>query len=136
MYLLDTNVVSELRRARPNIHVVSWLKGVHRDDLYISAVTIGEIQTGIERTREQDPAKAAQIESWLEHLADSHNVLSMGASAFRVWAQLMHRKSNDLGEDAMIAATAAVHRLTVVTRNTRDFEPFGIPTLNPFKVQE
>ena len=132
MYLLDTNIVSELRRVRPHGAVLAWLRDVRDEDLHVSAVTIGEIQSGIEITREQDQARAAEIETWLEQVAETYNVLSMDARTFRSWARLMHRRTNNLIEDAMIAATAAVHNLTVVTRNVRDFEEFGVLTLNPF----
>lgn len=132
MYLLDTNVVSELRRARPHGAVLAWLDGVKDEDLHLSAVTIGEIQAGIEITRDQDPRKAAEIEGWLEQVAGTYNVLSMDAKIFRSWARLMHHKSDDLIEDAMIAATALIHDLTVVTRNVRDFERLGVLTVNPF----
>jgi toxin FitB len=132
MYLLDTNVVSELRRLRPHGAVLAWLERIGDEDLHLSAVTIGEIQAGIEITREQDKDKAAEIEAWLEQIAGTYNVLSMDARVFRFWARLMHRKSDRLIEDAMIAATAAVHGLTVVTRNTRDFQGLGVGTLNPF----
>jgi hypothetical protein len=98
-------------------------------------VTIGEIQAGIEVTRAQDPAKAAEIETWLDQVAETYNILPMGAAAFRCWARLMHRRPDDLIEDAMIAATAVVHNLTVVTRNIRDFEHLGVKTFNPFSVQ-
>lgn len=135
MYLLDTNVVSELRRARPHGAVLAWLRQVQDEDLHISAVTIGEIQSGIEITREQDQAKASEIETWLEQVAESYNVLNMDARTFRVWARLMHRRTDDLVEDAMIAATAAIHRLTIATRNVRDFEGFGVPTFNPFAMK-
>jgi predicted nucleic acid-binding protein len=135
MYLLDTNVVSELRRIRPHGAVLAWLKSVDDNDLHLSAVTIGEIQAGIEITREQDKDKAAEIEGWLERVAGTYNVLSMDTRTFRSWARLMHRKPDGLIEDAMIAATAAVHALTVVTRNVRDFERFGVRTLNPFEGQ-
>ncbi|WP_159731652.1 type II toxin-antitoxin system VapC family toxin [Methylosinus sp. Ce-a6] len=133
MYLLDTNVVSELRRARPHGGVLAWLQSVADHDLYLSAVTIGEIQAGIEITRARDAERAAAIEAWLEQVAATYNVLAMDALAFRHWARLMHRKPDRLIEDAMIAATAIVHGLTVVTRNMRDFEALGAPTLNPFE---
>ena len=135
MYLLDTNIVSELRRSRPHGAVVAWLRNVRNEDLHLSVVTIGEIQSGIEITREQDEAKAAEIEAWLEQVAETYNVIGMDARAFRSWARLMHRRTDDLIEDAMIAATAAVHNLTVVTRNVRDFEDFEVPTLNPFDMK-
>lgn len=133
MYLLDTNVVSELRKPKPHGAVLAWFAGLEDTQLHLSAVTIGEIQAGIELTREQDEAKAAEIEAWLSLVASSYNVLPMDAATFRAWAQLMHRRYDTLYEDAMIAATARVHGLTVVTRNVADFKPFGVPLLNPFK---
>ncbi len=133
MYLLDTNVISELRRVRPHGAVLAWLRSVPDSDLHLSAVTIGELQAGVEITRERDPAKAAEIEAWLDQVAETYNVLAMDARSFRQWARFLHRRSDELVEDAMIAATAAVHNLTVVTRNVRDFKPFSVPTLNPFK---
>ena len=133
MYLLDTNIVSELRKPRPQAAVISWLESVDDSDLYISVVTLGEIQAGIEITREQDPAKAAEIEAWADQVAAAYNVLPMDAATFRQWAKLMHRQSDTVYEDAMIAATALVHKLTVVTRNVGDFKRFGVPMLNPFR---
>ncbi|HRJ25084.1 MAG TPA: type II toxin-antitoxin system VapC family toxin [Thauera sp.] len=132
MYLLDTNVVSELRRPRPHGAVVAWLQSVEDASLFLSVVTLGEIQAGIERTREQDPAKAAEIEAWLERVASAWNVLAMDAAAFREWARLMHRQSDTLYEDAMITATARTQGLTVVTRNVADFKTLGVDVLNPF----
>lgn len=133
MYLLDTNVVSELRKPRPHGAVLAWFQGLEETQLHLSAVTIGEIQAGNEITREQDEGKAAEIESWLEMVATSYNVLPMDAATFRAWARLMHRRSDTVYEDAMIAATALVHGLTVVTRNVADFKSFGVALLNPFR---
>jgi len=133
MYLLDTNVVSELRRPRPHGAVVAWLESVADANLHLSAVTIGEIQAGIEITRERDAAKADEIEAWLEQVAQTFNILDMDARAFRAWAKLVHRRSDEIMEDAMIAASAAVHGLTVVTRNIRDFDKLNVPILNPFE---
>lgn len=132
MYLLDTNVVSELRKARPHGAVLAWIASVDDAQLHLSAVTIGEIQAGIELTRAQDPVKAEQLSAWLDQVAAAYNVLPMGVSAFRAWAKLMHRKSDTVYEDAMIAATAQVHGLTVVTRNLADFRQFSVPLLDPF----
>jgi predicted nucleic acid-binding protein len=132
MYLLDTNVVSELRKQRPHGGVLAWLTSVDDRELHISAVTLGEIQAGVEITREQDQAKAAEIEAWADEVAATWNVLPMDAATFRLWAKLMHRRSDTLIEDAMIAATARVHGLRIVTRNVRDFKEFGVNVVNPY----
>jgi predicted nucleic acid-binding protein len=133
MYLLDTNVVSELRRPRPHGALLGWLEAVEDAHLHLATVTLGEIQAGIELTCEQDPGKARDLEIWLDQLNQSFNILPMDGPAFRCWARLMHRQSDALYEDAMIAAIATVHQLTVVTRNTRDFQSFGVELLNPFE---
>jgi toxin FitB len=132
VYLLDTNAVSELRRPKPHGAVLQWIQDIADADLHISAVTIGEIQAGIELTREQDEAKATELEHWLDLVSGSFNVVPMDALAFRLWARLMHKASDTLYEDAMIAATAKVHKLTVVTRNVTGFKGFGVNVLNPF----
>ena len=132
MFLLDTNVVSELRKTKPHGAVVAWLSAQNTAHLFISAMTAGEIQRGIEITREQDAQKAASLESWLERVLASDQVLPLDASVCRAWARLMHGRSDTLAEDAFIAATGAVHRLTVVTRNVLGFKALGAATLNPF----
>ncbi|HTH79356.1 MAG TPA: type II toxin-antitoxin system VapC family toxin [Ramlibacter sp.] len=132
MYLLDTNVVSELRKPKPHGAVLQWIGEAADVDLHVCAVTIGEIQAGIELTRDQDKAKAQELEQWLELVSRSINVVPMDAPAFRTWARLMHRASDTLYEDAMIAAVAKVHNFVVVTRNVADFKHFGVKVLNPF----
>ena len=132
MFLLDTNVVSELRKPKPHGAVVAWLSAQPTAQLFISAMTAGEIQRGIELTRAQDAQKAASLEAWLERVLASDQVLPLDAPVCRAWARLMHGCSDSLAEDAFIAATAVVHGLTVVTRNVRDFKALGVATLNPF----
>jgi len=106
MDLLDTNVVSELRKARPDGAVVEWIKGVPDQALFLSALTVGELQAGAERTRQQDPEKAVAIESWIDQLAAAYEVIPMDALMFWEWARLVVGQSDQLIEDAMIAATA------------------------------
>jgi hypothetical protein len=126
-------VVSELRRAKPHGAVLAWLRDTLDSDLFLSAVTIGELQAGVEITRDQDPQRAIEIEAWIDQVAGAYNVLPMDAQIFRCWARLIHGHSNHLIEDAMIAATAMTHNLTVVTRKLRDFKRFEVRTLNPFE---
>lgn len=132
MYLLDTNVISETRKVTPHGGVVAWLRSRKDEKVFLPAVVFGEIQTGVEKTRRQDPQKALEIEDWILRLLAAFDVIPMTAVEFREWARLMNKRSDDLTRDAMIAATAKVHRLIVVTRNTRDFRHFGVETLNPF----
>lgn len=132
MYLLDTHIISELRRQKPHGAVVAWLQNSEDKDLFISAVTLGEIQAGIEMTRNQDADKACQLEQWLDLIAESYNVISIDVSIFRAWAKLMHKTSDTLYEDAMIAAMAKVNNLVVVTWNISDFRSFGVKLFNSF----
>lgn len=132
-YLLDTNVVSEFRKIRPHGAVVAWLETQQNEQLFLSAVTIGELQAGVERARRQDTAKANEIEAWLSELPALYQVLPMDVACFREWARLMDRRTSSLSEDAMIAATARIHGLIVATRNERDFAQLNARILNPFK---
>jgi toxin FitB len=135
-YLLDTNVVSELRKPKPHGGVLAWLSALSPPQLLLSAVTIGKLQAGVEGTRRQDPDKAFEIESWIDQLAGCYEVLPMDALCFREWARLMQRKPDQLLEDMMIAATARVHNLTLATRNQRDFAGIDLQLINPFARQE
>jgi predicted nucleic acid-binding protein len=134
-YLLDTNVVSELRRPKPHGGVLSWLKELRDEQLFLSAVTFGELQRGIERIRAQNRTKAEEIESWVERLTGTSQILPMDAICFREWARLMEGKQEHLLEDAMIAATARIHGLVVATRNDKDFAQLNVPVENPFRVE-
>jgi len=132
MYLLDTNVISELRKVKPHGAVLAWFRMLRPDEIAIPAVVIGEIQDGAEITRKQDQQKAAEIEAWLDYVLANFTVLPMDGPIFREWARLMAGQSDDLSGDAMIAATARVLRLIVVTRNVRDFKPLNVEVFNPF----
>lgn len=133
MFLLDTNVVSEIRRPRPHGGVLAWLAADRTARLCLSAVTIGELQTGIERMRPNDPERAPLFESWLETIVATSDVLPVDAETFRLAGRLMHGRSDDLLMDALIAATASVQNLTVVTRNTKDFSRLDVPSIDPFR---
>lgn len=132
-YLLDTNVVSELRKPKPHGAVVAWIKSLRPEQLSLSAVTIGELQAGVELTRKNDAAKAVEIESWLSAIEGAHTVLPMDSTCFREWARLKAGKSAHLIEDAMIAATARVHGLQLATGNEGDFRELGVVPFNPFQ---
>jgi toxin FitB len=133
MWLLDTNVVSEMRKPRPHPGVVAWMSRQAQHSLFVAAATIGEIQQGVELARIRTPEKAVEIEAWLNELVSISRILAADEHVFRQWARLIDRRSKDLIIDALIAATAQVHGLTVATRNTRDFEALGVVTVNPFE---
>lgn len=131
-FLLDTNVVCELRKPKPHPGVVSWLKEIGPLDFAVCALSFAEMQQGVELTRRQDPAKAAEIDVWLDELRDSIPVVPISVDACRLWARLMSGKPNQLREDGLIAAVAIANGLTVATRNVKDFVPFGVKIVNPF----
>ena len=132
-YLLDTNVVSELRKRKPHGAVLAWIDSLRPEQIFLSAVTIGVLQAGAELTRKNDPAKAAEIESWLMVTEGAFSVIPMDSACFREWARLKAGKSSELIEDAMIAATARVHGMQVATRNEGDFRQLGVVPFNPFQ---
>jgi predicted nucleic acid-binding protein len=132
LFLLDTNVVSELRRSRPHGAVLAWIEPIASSALFLSAVSIGEIQIGIEATRGRDPVRAAEIEQWLESIVQTYQICDFDAASSRIWAKLMQKTTDDHALDAMIAATAIARDMTVATRNVRDFKSFGVAVANPF----
>jgi predicted nucleic acid-binding protein len=134
-FLLDTNVVSELRKLRPHGAVVAWLRSLQPIQVSISAVTIGELQYGSELTRRQDAKRASELDAWIQSIVDGAQLLSMDDICFREWARLMQHKSHDMLVDGMLAATARIHGLTIATRDEADFKQFGVEIVNPFKTR-
>jgi toxin FitB len=132
MYLLDTNVVSELRKPKPHGGVLAWIEPIPEELLFVSAVTLGEIQRGIERVRRHDRSKAALLDEWADDVAANSNVLPMSGEAFRLWAKLMPGRAETHAMDMMLAATAMIHGLTLATRNVRDFAGLEVALVNPF----
>ena len=133
MILLDTMVLSELRKARPNARVVSYLKSQAPDAVFVSAMTIGEIEAGIEKQRGAAPEFAAELAQWLAlmELQFADAILPVTPAIAKLWGRLCVQTGNK-GIDNLIAATALCHNLTVVSRNVTDFEPTGVQVLNPF----
>ncbi|MDX2144679.1 MAG: type II toxin-antitoxin system VapC family toxin [Rhodospirillaceae bacterium] len=132
MYLIDTNVLSALRASSPNAKVAAWLKSCPPESIFVSVVTLGELQQGVERLKARDPSRASQIEAWIDQVAYTYNFVPMNGDMFRAYARLMHHHGAAFREDAMIAATAITHGLIVATRNVRDFKTLGVKTYNPF----
>ncbi len=134
MYLLDTDVISQLRRQHPNRALLAWLDSVRSEDLHFSAMTIAEIQRGIEKCRSDDPDKARELTEWLDsQLLSGFEVLPFDTRAAREWGRMMRDQRGNLAQDAVIAATAHTRSLIVVTRNVKDFRRLGVAYLNPFE---
>lgn len=134
MYLLDTNVLSEIRKRRPDSNVTAWFEASLSDDLHLSAITAFEIELGIEKQRRNDAAFAETLTGWLEAVLGlyAERVLPITTGIARRWGRLSAQIGNtnlDLG----IAATALEHGLTVVTRNVAHYTPTGVPIVNPFE---
>lgn len=133
MFLLDTVIVSELRKAKPNAGVMRWISRQQDDRLHLSVVTLGEIERGIEKRRKADPVFADTLAVWLENTTRLYadRILPVTPSIARRWGRLSVQLGHD-GADLLIAATALTHGLSVVTRNTSHFDPTGVDVVNPF----
>ncbi len=133
MFLLDTDVLSALRRRERNPEAVRWMTSRRTADLYLSVVTVGEIERGITQQQRRDPPFAHELAGWLDRVLAWYGdrILPIDIATARRWGQLSATLGHD-GADLLIAATALEHGLTVVTRNVRHFEPTGVSALNPF----
>lgn len=134
MFLLDTVIISEVRKKKPDAGVLRWISKRSDDQLYLSVVTLGEIERGIEKQRNADPGFADELATWLESLTRLYadRILPITPAVALRWGRLSAQLGYE-GADLLIAATALAHGLTVVTRNTTHFEPTGVSVINPFK---
>ena len=133
MFLLDTDILSALRRSERSPEAVTWLESRRTSDLYLSVVTIGEIERGISQQQRRAPAFARELARWLDRVLAWYGdrILPVNVLTARRWGRLSATLGH-AGADLLIAATALEHGLIVVTRNVRDFEPTGVEVLNPF----
>lgn len=134
-YLLDTNVISELRKGkRCDPLLFSWMSKLAPSEAYLSVITIGEIRFGVEKLKRNDPATAVRLERWLEGLARDYQerILPVLGNTAELWGKLRQIRTLPVA-DALIAASALENGCIIATRNTRDFEGLGIPLLNPFE---
>lgn len=131
-FLLDTNIISEWSKPKPHGGVLAWFAAYPPSEYAIPSVALYELQAGIELARPNHPGKAAELTVWTDRLIRASIILPLDDLAAREAARLIHGKSLDLLEDAMIAATARVKGLTIATRNTKDFYLFDVPLINPF----
>lgn len=132
-YLLDTNILSEVRKPKPHGGVLAWFWAHQSVGFATPTIALFELQMGVERLRPQDPVRAAEFDGWVSRIAAGSNVLPFDVAASREAARLMTKQPDHLMPDAMIAAIAKVNGLTIATRNTRDFERFGVAFVNPFE---
>lgn len=134
-YLIDTNVLSELRRKQPDPKVVAWMQTRHPQSLFLSVLTLGEIRKGLEKV--DDAARRQSLLDWLEVDLPNYFVgrlLAVDVATADRWGRLMAQAARPLPAiDALLAATALRHDLTLVTRNTRDFLGLGVNLINPWE---
>ena len=134
IYLLDTNVVSEARKPRPDLNVLAWLTAVSKSDMFISTMVIGEIRRGVEMLYRRDRQRATALDQWLQSLLNEYadRILPVTVDIAQEWGR-MNVPDLLLAVDAIIAATAKVHGMTLVTRDTGRLALHGVTILNPFE---
>jgi toxin FitB len=132
-YLLDTNVLSEARRPRGDERVIGWISSIPTDDLYLSALVVGEVRRGIERLKRRDPHQAEAYEVWLDTILSDYadRILPVDAEVADEWGRMSVPDPVPI-VDGLMAATAKVRGMTFVTRNTADVARTGVRLLNPF----
>jgi toxin FitB len=138
MYLIDTNIISEVRKGRRcNPNVASWYRATRDDEVFLSVLVVGEIRQGIERLRPRNARQAAALEDWLQEILGSfgERVLPINERVAQIWGRLNVREGLPV-VDSLLAATAEAHGLTLVTRNLKDIERSGVRCLNPFEAAE
>jgi len=135
MYLVDTNIISEVAKGRRcDRHVAAWYRDTRDDELFLSVLVVGEIRQGIERLRPRDRQRAAVLDHWLQEILTSfgERVLSVDERVAQVWGR-MNAREPLAAVDSLLAATAEAHGMTLVTRNLKDIERSGVRCLNPFE---
>jgi predicted nucleic acid-binding protein len=132
-YLLDTNILSETRKKRPDENVVAFVSSVHPSSLYLSVLTLGELRKGVAQRRRADPAAADSLAGWVDGLefGFADRILGIDAATARLWGELSAQRPRPV-IDTLLAATAIVHELTLVTRNTIDVQDLDVKLHNPF----
>lgn len=135
-FLLDTNVVSELRKARPHPRVAEWHRRHGKDEVFISSLVVGEIRQGIERLRPRDGKRAEDLDGWLAGLTAAYGdrILPVSPAVAEEWGRMNSSRRPPPPIDGLMAATARVHHLTLVTRNVADVASTGARVVNPFDV--
>ena len=133
-YLLDTNIISELRKNQPSKEVIDWISDINSDELFISCLTIGEIKTGIIKLSSKDKVTSKALDKWLNEILQNYreNILNIDMETSLIWSELMSIDNNN-AIDGLIAAQAINHRMTLVTRNMKHYNIYNIKLLNPFE---
>jgi predicted nucleic acid-binding protein len=133
-YLLDTNIISELRKKKPDQKLIEWYQTIDTDSIFISCITIGEINHGIHKIRKTDKELSIKLNLWLEEIKTTHSdrIISVDIDIAMIWGELLSFNSTN-STDALIAAQGIKHKMTIVTRNTSHFKDFKVKIINPFE---